>query len=184
MIQSIKMQAVASLSATKPVLINTSSKVNLFYGLNGSGKSTISRYLQKRNSDTRFKKCIIDETTGNEFDIHVYNEDFVEENFYAKADQPGIFSVGKVDVEAQKAIEAAEKEISELTQKRLSLETEKSQTELQFQAEKNHLVEKVFRIKQNHDRKELDFCLEKKRNKEPFFETVRSTQYASVCYTF
>jgi wobble nucleotide-excising tRNase len=184
MIRSIKMQGAASFSLLNSVQIDTSKKVNLFYGLNGSGKSTISRFLQKGNRDTRFHKCTINETAGTECEVLVYNDDFVEENFYTKAEQPGIFSVGKVDVEAQKAIEAAEKEISNLAQKKLCFETEKSQTESQFQSEKAQLIEKVFRIKQDHDRKELDFCLDRKKNKEPFFEMVRSTQYASVSYTF
>ncbi|GHW23762.1 Translation-disabling ACNase RloC [Vibrio cholerae] len=46
MINTIILKGVASYSPTSPVVIQTDNKkINLFYGLNGSGKSTIGKFL-------------------------------------------------------------------------------------------------------------------------------------------
>ena len=46
MINTITLKGVASYSLTSPMVIQTDNKkINLFYGLNGSGKSTIGKFL-------------------------------------------------------------------------------------------------------------------------------------------
>jgi wobble nucleotide-excising tRNase len=187
MIKSIKMQGVASFSDAIPVVIDTDRKVNLFYGLNGTGKSTISRFLQKwksDKSDSRYQKCQIEELDGTDSEIFVYNEDFVEEIFYGKSDQPGIFSVGKDDVDARKAIEGAEAEIGRLDQEKKQFDSEKLKTENEFKKYRQSIVNKVFEVKRTHENRTLDFCLDGCKRLEPFFAKVQSTQYADVSYTF
>ena len=78
MITKISLNKVASYK--KPTVLETDKKVNLIYGLNGTGKSTLSDYLLK-SSDSKFKDCAI-EGLSNDDEILVYNQSFIRENFF------------------------------------------------------------------------------------------------------
>ena len=72
MIAKISMNSVASYKSL--ATLETDKKVNLVYGLNGTGKSTLSNYLyDKQNGD--FSNCSIDGLTNE--DILVYNKKFI-----------------------------------------------------------------------------------------------------------
>jgi len=73
-------------SFKKKVEISELEKINLFFGYNGSGKTTISRVL------------------NDEENIFVYNEDFIEENFRSADKQKGIFTIGKEVGDAKEKI--------------------------------------------------------------------------------
>ena len=73
-------------SFKKKAEISELEKINLFFGYNGSGKTTISRVL------------------NNEDNIFVYNEDFIEENFRSVDKQKGIFTIGKEVGDAKEKI--------------------------------------------------------------------------------
>jgi wobble nucleotide-excising tRNase len=103
------MNGVASYKA--PAVLETDKKVNLVYGLNGTGKSILSNYLyEKENGD--FSKCNI-ENLNNE-DILVYNQKFIQDYFYESDNLKGIFTLSKENKEAEKKIKNAEKEIEKL----------------------------------------------------------------------
>ena len=56
MVQDIQMNGVASYS--QPVTISNLKRVNLFYGLNGTGKSTLSRFLAMGGKkEGKFSNC-------------------------------------------------------------------------------------------------------------------------------
>jgi len=94
-----------------PAVLETDKKVNLVYGLNGTGKSILSTYLyEKENGD--FSKCNI-ENLNNE-DILVYNQKFIQDYFYESDNLKGIFTLSKENKEAEKKIKNAEKEIEKL----------------------------------------------------------------------
>lgn len=76
-------------SFKKEVAVNELEKINLFFGYNGSGKTTISRVLR------------------NEANAFVYNEDFIEDNFRNSDKQKGVFSIGKDAGDAQEKIAQA-----------------------------------------------------------------------------
>lgn len=73
-------------------------KVNFIYGNNGTGKSTLSRAFLNIDdvaySDCTYEGNIIEESL-------VYNKNFIDENFKSDNDIPGIFTLGKDDVEKQ-----------------------------------------------------------------------------------
>lgn len=73
-------------------------KVNFIYGNNGTGKSTLSRAFLNIDdvaySDCTFEGDIIEERL-------VYNKNFIDDNFKSDNDIPGIFTLGKDDVEKQ-----------------------------------------------------------------------------------
>jgi wobble nucleotide-excising tRNase len=91
MITKIVMNKVASYINETSLI--TSKKVNLIYGLNGTGKSTVSNYLSNP-TDPVFSFCSI---IGNDSscDVLVYNQKFIDDNFYASDDLRGIFTLTK-----------------------------------------------------------------------------------------
>lgn len=82
-------------SFKKEIKILDLEKINLFFGYNGSGKTTISRVLNDKENT-----C-------------VYNEDFIEENFRNDNKQKGIFTIGKDAGDAKEIIAVATVKLKE-----------------------------------------------------------------------
>lgn len=96
-------------------------KLNFVFGSNGSGKTTISRVLR---SPEQYPNCTVEWENGSAFPCKVYNSDFVAENFKDDSDMPGIFTLGKEELETKERIRELEKKIRELDSER----TKKSNT--------------------------------------------------------
>ncbi|WP_312906389.1 MULTISPECIES: AAA family ATPase [Sphingobacterium] len=117
----------------------TDKKINLIYGLNDTGKSTLSNYLHQRTDD-RFKNCLV-EGLDDDHEILVYNQTFIQENFFEAENLKGIFTLSKENKEAVTKIENALKEIKKLEEdkviKNAQLETEKSSINQKQETAKN-----------------------------------------------
>src|SRR5690606_6061284 len=100
MITKIHLNKVASYKS-ETVLI-TDKKVNLIYGLNGTGKSTLSNYLLQR-TDEKYNSCSVEGLDGNH-EILVYNQMFIHENFFEAENLKGIFTLSKENKEAETVI--------------------------------------------------------------------------------
>ena len=96
MITSIKLKNVASYITERA--LNTDKKINLVYGLNGTGKTTLSNFL-KDKSNSKFDDCSI--SGGETAKILVYNQEFINENFYEKDDLRGVFTISEPNVIAE-----------------------------------------------------------------------------------
>jgi len=158
MITKISLDKVASYKNL--TFLETDKKVNLIYGLNGTGKSILSNFLYKPK-EPKFNDCSIEGLNEND-DILVYNETFILENFYEPENLKGIFTLSKENKEAESKIVNAEKEIKriegEQTAKEKVLEKEKEIIEKKQETVKNE----IWKIKRNYtggDRV-LEFCLE------------------------
>ena len=103
-------------SYKEPVRIETNSKVNLFYGLNGSGKTTISNYLSSLGYE-EFRDCSVEGFDESRHKILVYNQKFVTDNFHESDAQQGIFTLARENKEAVKIIKEAESQKQELLNK-------------------------------------------------------------------
>lgn len=86
-------------------------EVNFVFGANGSGKTTISRVLA---SPVEFPTCIPGWLHNRPLECVVYNSDFTSENFSA-ATAPGIFTLGRNNVETQDQIIEMKRVISGLS---------------------------------------------------------------------
>lgn len=80
-------------------------QVNYFFGGNGSGKTSISRFL---NNPQNYNNGLIVKDQTSE--VLIYNRDFVEKNFEDKNAIQGIFTIGESAVETLKAIDEKEVE--------------------------------------------------------------------------
>ena len=78
MINRISIQGVASYSNDVAQEISGLKRINCFYGLNGSGKSTVAKFLQQPD-EIDYSSCSFAPALGD--CIYVYNQKFVKENF-------------------------------------------------------------------------------------------------------
>src|SRR5690606_10091191 len=100
MITKVNLNQIASYK--KLTTLETDKKVNLIYGLNGTGKSTLSNYLNQRTDD-KYKSCSV-EGLDDTHDILVYNQAFIQENFFEAENLKGIFTLSKENKEAETKI--------------------------------------------------------------------------------
>jgi len=106
MIESIRIAGEASYANT-PEILHRLSKINFFYGANGSGKTTISRVVANAGS---FALCSVNWKGGTALKTMVYNRDFVHENFSTATGPKGIFTLGKNDIDTLTKIATAKAE--------------------------------------------------------------------------
>jgi len=124
MITRIILNQKATFTGT-PQTLDCDSNVNIIYGANGSGKTTISKLIN--NPISSYHSTI---TSSNSDSISlVYNIDFVDNNF--NQDIKGIFTLGKDDADIFKNIKNAKDSIDsfkkEKDKKFLNLEDKKLQ---------------------------------------------------------
>jgi len=123
--------------------IETDKKINLVYGLNGTGKSILSNFLYDK-ADRKFSKCSIEGLNNEE--ILVYNQKFIQDYFYESDNLKGIFTLSKENKEAE--------EIDTI--------------EIKLSKEKKDSENKIWEIKTTYtggDRV-LEFCLEGPRGQK------------------
>ncbi|MCC8466724.1 AAA family ATPase [Photorhabdus bodei] len=104
----LKIKDVKSYSKNTSVDLDLSKKINLIYGQNGSGKSTISGYFYKPQ-DSTYKNCSYSDE--DRYRYIVYNSEFVEDSFYHKREQPGIFTLSQGNKDVLELIKESEKKI-------------------------------------------------------------------------
>lgn len=114
MITKITVHNVASYKC--PAVLDTDKKVNLIYGLNGTGKSTLSGYLNKPKDD-RYKSCSI-VGYDDSHELLVYNQGFILDNFYESENLKGIFTLSKENKEVETRILNATNEIKSLVEEK------------------------------------------------------------------
>ncbi|PCO36834.1 hypothetical protein CQA09_16995 [Klebsiella pneumoniae] len=117
----LNIRAVRSYRSDKSVILDLSKRINLVYGQNGSGKSTISGYFYK-SDDEAYKNCSFE--CNDEYKFIVYNSQFVEDSFYNKSEQPGIFTLSQENKEVMEAIELNNGKIASLKKKLSSISSE------------------------------------------------------------
>lgn len=168
MITKITMDKVASYK--NPVILETDKKVNLIYGLNGTGKSTLSDFLYNPN-EASFANCKIEGLNGEE--ILVYNQRFIREYIFEPDYLKGIFTLSKENKEAEEKVRAAEKEIERLESEKRSKTEEKINQERNLNIKKQNAENKTWEIKTNYaggDRV-LEYCLDGlKKEKEKLYQ--------------
>ena len=113
MIESIQIKDVATYDKTSEVM-NALSKLNFFFGSNGSGKTTITRVIANERD---FPSCEVKWKGGTKLEPMVYNRDFVAHNFNQSSELKGIFTLGEKNVETLVKIDAAKDELVTITKK-------------------------------------------------------------------
>lgn len=175
MISKIVLNGVASYK--KEAVLDTDKKVNLLYGLNGTGKSTFSEFLYDQTG-ARFSQCSIEGLEENDT-VLVYNQKFIQDTFYEPAGIHGIFTLSKGNAEAQKVIDITSAEVNKLTEQKQKIEEKKTKNEQKHLDEIEEYKKQVWKIKREYtggDRV-LEFCLDGlKGNKDALFKHIISLE--------
>lgn len=98
-------------------------KINYFFGVNGAGKTTISRIIA---NESKYEYAQINWEKGVELDTFVLNRDFVEQNF---GQLKGVFTLGKDNKELHESIQNKEKKLDEENQNLEDLKVKLNGTE-------------------------------------------------------
>lgn len=178
MITEIQMSNVASFRTQTS--LTTDKKINLVYGLNGTGKSTFSDFLYKP-TDPKFAACrIIPESTDA---ILVYNQSFIRDHFYESNSLKGIFSLSKENKTAEEKISKAQERLKTLGQSLAAKLSNMVTAQANFEKKKQSAIDEIWKIKANYcggDRV-LEYCLDGlKGQKEKLFSHVLSLVKPSI----
>lgn len=95
MIEEIKLKKAATFDDETII----PKKINYFYGFNGSGKSTIGKIIKNQSE---YENCSVKFRDNKETEVLIYNQNFVEDNFYETSSIDGIFTLGKMLVMPKK----------------------------------------------------------------------------------
>lgn len=172
MLNTIHMEGVASFK--QPVSLNTDKRINLIYGLNGVGKSTISNYLY-RSTDPNFSKCHI--SSAQQLPIFVYNQQFIQDNFYEQNSLQGIFSLSKENKDAESKIKQATSTKEQLEVSLKKKNDEKDNLKNSFDSQKQQAIDTIWKIKTKYSGGDrvLEYCLEGLMGKkESLFNYIRN----------
>lgn len=89
---------------------NNLKKINLIFGPNGSGKTTISRCFKERSITASYD-------VAEDPNFFVYNIDYINENFLSNNELPGIFTLGQNNIALENKIKKLEAEIEDAQRK-------------------------------------------------------------------
>ncbi len=181
MINRILLRNVSSYSPTSVVTIAPLKRVSVFYGQNGTGKTTISSYLQNP-TDARFNLCQLDPVKIDR-EILVYNHIFMEKNFHEAASQAGVFTLNEGNIEADKAIAAAEQAINSLTVTHNAHMAEGNQAKATQETARDKLKDNVWKLKGRFDNSALAYCFSRLNTKDKLLEAASQIALASTADT-
>ena len=164
MYKKITMKSVASYR--EATSLESTCPINLIYGLNGSGKTTISKYL-KSNENQKYKDCSFELDGSDDFALRIYNQDFIEEVFHNQDAQRGIFTLSKENKDVEEKIEEAKRQQSKLESEGAATKELVKAIDDKINKLTNATQEACFKIKQDYtggDRilDEADFLKNKK----------------------
>lgn len=173
MITKICMKNVASFK--NPAILETDKKTTLIYGLNGTGKSTVSGFLYDINNP-RYSECSVEGLLDTD-KVLVYNQQFIQDNFYETDDIHGIFTLSKGNKEVKKLIDDAQNAITRLLKQKEKLQINLNYIHDKYKKQLEDYQKQVWKIKTDFtggDRV-LEFCLEGLKGKrETLFQYVAS----------
>jgi len=115
MIESITIKNIATYDNTG-IQITDLKKVNFIYGANGSGKTTITKFIDEQETGDQFSDCSLVWKNGLTIRALVYNKDFRDRNF-GKGNIDGVFTLGQATKEEIEAIEQMQKDLAEIKAK-------------------------------------------------------------------
>lgn len=170
MLTNITLSNVASFDYEGAKLENL-NEINYVYGNNGTGKTTISNYINDMDN-TSFDNC------SNEGDIpskiFVYNQKYVEE-VVADKNIPGIFSLGGDAKDYEDQLTMLESELQKNNRNKVKLEDNLSLAEKEYSELNENYKSYIWNMYRNNTESELHLVYNKvslgpKNNKSRFFE--------------
>ncbi|KWS16520.1 hypothetical protein AL064_26910 [Pseudomonas syringae pv. syringae] len=181
MLEKILIRNVSSYSPNAVVSISPLKRVSLFYGQNGTGKTTIGNFLQAPEEPC-YSVCGVEPVKAGR-EVLVYNHGFMERNFHEISSQPGVFTLNEGNIEAEAALAAAEASIAELTithdaEMGKGVNCKKAQ-DVAYEG----LLDSVWKPKREFDGTALAYCFKSLNTRERLLEAVRQIPLAAITDT-
>ena len=146
MIKSITLKNIATYD-NEGVIIDGLCKINLLYGANATGKTTLSNYIQSyQNNDIfpeAYKDCSLCWENDVALECFVYNKKF-KEQYFATDELPGIFTLGKASKEQKDAIANAKNELDQIKLQKTTFERSKNKIENEKNTQTVNFQQKVW----------------------------------------
>lgn len=140
--------------------------INFFYGNNGAGKSSIAHAIEEGEGLTW-----ADGKSAADYDLLVYNQEYINRNFTNFGDLHGVFIFGEEDIEAKKRIEQLTEERKRKSEERTDALDEHSKTKTGIETALTDFQDTCFK-KTDALRKRFDKALEGKKQKRNFAEAI------------
>jgi len=148
------------------VPINGLTFINFFYGNNGAGKSSIAHAIEEGDGITW-----ADGKTAADFDVLVYNQDYINRNFINYGDLRGVFIFGEEDIEAKKRIEQLTEERKRKSDERTAALDEHGKKKSGLDTALAEFQDKCF-SSTAEIRKRFDKAMEGKKQKKGFADAI------------
>lgn len=140
--------------------------VNFFYGNNGAGKSSIAYAIEEDDG-----VVWADGKSADDYDVLVYNQDFINENFVNYGDLKGVFIFGEEDIEAKKRIAELTEEKKKKSDAKVAAGENYKQKTAGVDAALTQFQDACF-SKTADIRKRFEKCMDGKKQKKNFAEAV------------
>lgn len=174
MISEIKLKDVATYTEEKLV----PKKINFIYGNNGTGKTTISRFIENPG-ELKFNKSNLIYDESGECNTLIYNQDFVRVNFNPETGLRGIYTFGEESEEKYKLIEKLKKEKVELKNKFIQNKTKIENINSNILDNKNRVTDKLWNaLKKKYCNNTPELYKGYLGKKEQFFSKCTSIEYS------
>lgn len=185
MIDSIHIKSVASYD-DKGVEIQNLKKMNFFFGANGTGKSTIARYLynfalEEDEKDNHFSKSTLSGFDPEKETIKVFDADYVSRNFYNSDSLDGVFSLNEKNEEIDKEIKNKEADIKRIDSEEKSNEENKKKLVEELDKKFKDTYEKVFEYRNEFKfASSPDAKIKYSGDKKAFYRELSEKQYSDI----
>lgn len=160
--------------------LETDKRVNLIYGINGTGKTQLSNCLKKYPNleNTEFKDCKIDGLTNEK--ILVFNQNFIYENFYMQDKQNPIFTLSRTNKNIVEKLEKIKKIKVKIENHLQQLQTELKTINDDKTNIDNSIKNSLFEIKQKYEKTNFDYCLSGFKTKENLFTHFKGISLTNI----
>lgn len=148
------------------VTIDGLTFINFFYGNNGTGKSSIAHAIEENDG-----VVWADGRSASDYDVLVYNQDFINDNFVNYGDLKGVFIFGEEDA-------GAKKKIATLTEEKKEKVNAKTAAAEEYKQKNADIDEALIRFqstcfsKTAEIRNRFDKCLVGKKRKKAFADAI------------
>ena len=148
------------------VPIDALTFVNFFFGHNGVGKSTIARAIRANDGVVWTMG-----RSADDYDVLVYDQDFINENFSNYGDLKGVFIFGEADIDARRKIDELTDEKKRKSDARLAALDEYRKKTGDRESALTAFQEACYK-KMATVRKRFDKCMDGKKQKRNFAEAI------------
>lgn len=140
--------------------------INFFYGNNGAGKSSIAHAIDEDDG-----VVWADGKTRSDYDVLVYNQAFINDNFENYGDLAGVFIFGEEDIEAKRKIAELTEQKKDKSDKRTAAGEEYKTKTAGLDVAMTELQETCFTSTADI-RKRFEKCMDGKKQKKSFTDAV------------